>query len=536
MSKYLNHIFAPAAQTEKADPRQVKNSAGGFTFAIDDFDRLERFLILGSEGGTYYATERKLTRENAECVARCLAKDGPRTVKAIVDVSDAGRAPKNDPAILALAMAMRSGDPATKAAAKAALPKVCRIGTHLYHFVEFADKLGGWGRGTRGAIASWFNGKEVDDLAHQLVKYQQRDGWSAKDLLRLSHAKPRTKGHAGLFGWCVGAELEEGDRAALPAIVLATEELKKPGLSASRMLKLISDYKLPREVVPTQHLSDPRVWEAMLPHMGVTAMIRNLATMTRVGVLAPMTRELASVCARIQDAEVLKKGRVHPIQVLSALRMYSKGRGEKGQNTWTPIPQVVDALDAGFYASFASVQPTGKATLLALDVSGSMAAGDVGGCRGLSPREASAVMAMVTAAAEPRYHVVGFSGGIRDLPITPKMKLNDAIRVISGLPFDRTDCALPMLWAWKGNFEVDSFAVYTDNETWGGAIHPHKALEGYRQASGRAAKLAVVGMTATEFSIANPSDPGMMDFVGFDSSAPAVMADFFRGTDRAARA
>jgi 60 kDa SS-A/Ro ribonucleoprotein len=29
----------------------------------------------------------------------------------------------------------------------------------------------------------------ADDLAHQAVKYQQRDGWSHGDLLRLAHPK-----------------------------------------------------------------------------------------------------------------------------------------------------------------------------------------------------------------------------------------------------------------------------------------------------------------------------------------------------------
>jgi 60 kDa SS-A/Ro ribonucleoprotein len=45
---------------------------------------------------------------------------------------------------------------------------------------------------------------------------------------------------------------------------------------------------------------------------------------------------------------------------------------------------------------------------------------------------------------------------------------------------------------------------------------------------GRRAKLVVVGMTATSFTIADPSDAGMLDVVGFDTAAPQVMADFAR--------
>ena len=50
-------------QTERLPHRsdQTRNSAGGYVWEVDDWTRLERFLILGSEGGTYYVQERALT-------------------------------------------------------------------------------------------------------------------------------------------------------------------------------------------------------------------------------------------------------------------------------------------------------------------------------------------------------------------------------------------------------------------------------------------------------------------------------------------
>src|SRR5215210_8492385 len=83
---------------------QTANSAGGFAWAIDDWARLRRFLILGSEGGSFYASpEQTLTRENATAVWRCVESDGPRAIAEIVAISRDGRAAKNDPAIFALA-------------------------------------------------------------------------------------------------------------------------------------------------------------------------------------------------------------------------------------------------------------------------------------------------------------------------------------------------------------------------------------------------------------------------------------------------
>src|SRR6266540_1784158 len=87
----------------------VPNSAGGFAWEVDDWTRLRRFLILGSEGGSYYASEWKLTRKNAKAVERCVREDGKRAVDELVRVSREGRAPKNDPALFALALAAGTG-------------------------------------------------------------------------------------------------------------------------------------------------------------------------------------------------------------------------------------------------------------------------------------------------------------------------------------------------------------------------------------------------------------------------------------------
>ncbi len=63
---------------------QVANAAGGHAWQLDDWARLDRFLVLGSEGGTYYVGERELTVDNAQVVRRCISADGLRTLHRIV--------------------------------------------------------------------------------------------------------------------------------------------------------------------------------------------------------------------------------------------------------------------------------------------------------------------------------------------------------------------------------------------------------------------------------------------------------------------
>ena len=473
---------------------QTPNSAGGFAWPVDDWMRLDRFLVLGSSGGSYYATEQKLTREYAEAVLRCIHADGARAVARLVAVSESGRAPKNDPALFALAMAAGLGDDATRRAALEALPRVARTGTHLFHFAAYLEGFRGWGRGVRKAVAAWY-AQPAARLALQAVEYQQRDGWSHRDLLRLIWA------------------FEKAKRATDPAEVA----------------RLVRDHRLPREAVPTEWLNDPRVWEALLDDMPITALIRNLATMTRVGLLAPMSDAIRRVVARLADGERLRAARTHPIAVLAALKTYAQGKGERGRHTWEPVPEVVDALDAAFYTSFANVEPAGVRMLLALDVSGSMSWGQVAGIPGLTPRVASAAMAFISAATEPRHIFVAFCDKMVPLAISRGQRLDDVVRMTDGLPFGGTDCALPMLWALENRVEVDTFVVYTDSETWYGNIHPVQALRQYRERTDIAAKLVVVAMVSNRFTIADPDDAGMLDVVGFDGAAPRVVSDFARG-------
>jgi 60 kDa SS-A/Ro ribonucleoprotein len=117
---------------------------------------------------------------------------------------------------------------------------------------------------------------------------------------------------------------------------------------------------------------------------------------------------------------------------------------------------------------------------------------------------------------------------VTTLAISPRQRLDDVVKTVAALPMGGTDCALPMIWAQNNGIDVDTFCVYTDNETWAGNVHPSQALRSYRDARGIPAKLVVVGMTSNGFSIADPNDAGMMDVVGFDTSTPPVIADFAR--------
>ena len=533
----------------------VENNAGGFVFKLDEWKQLERFLILGSEGGTFYVSEKKLTAENANKVLLLLQKDGLKVVAKTVEMLTFGRAPKPDTAIFVLALAAAKGDDATRKAALAAVPSALKTGTQLLKFVDTVNGLRGWGRGLKKAIQLWFKERKAATLALQLVKYKQREGWSMKDVLRLAKPVPADDVQGKLFGWTAKrdnaawakAPVAPGDKALdfvwaaeqasglkLVAENADTAEAKAilaeaNQASVKKLVDLIVTYRLPREALPTEALNRAEVWEALLQEMPMTAMIRNLGTMSKIGLLKPLSDAEKLVAGRLTDAARLRGAKVHPIQVLSALRTYSSGRGVRSAATWTASSKIIESLDEAFELSFGAVEPAGTRHLLGLDVSSSMTWGEIAGVPGLSPSAATAALAVVAARTEPWTAIMGFADSFRDLGITARDRVDVATRKVSGLTFGSTDASVPMTWALKNKIQVDTFVVMTDNATWAGNIQPVQALDKYRQATGIGAKLIVVGMTSTGFTIADPNDAGMLDVVGFDGATPAFMAKFAKG-------
>jgi 60 kDa SS-A/Ro ribonucleoprotein len=278
-------------------------------------------------------------------------------------------------------------------------------------------------------------------------------------------------------------------------------------------------------MIPNTWLKHPEIWESLLMSMNPTAMIRNLNKMTACGLIKPLSGVANFIATKLTDEETLKTARIHPFNVLVAQTTYKSGKGFRGDLVWTPVPQIISALEDAFYKSFKFIESANKRTLIGIDVSSSMCGSQIANTN-VSAHVGATAMAMATVRREPQTHIFGFAHDFRELGISVNDSLQDAMRKTQSSAFGRTDCSLPMQYALTNKLNVDTFVVYTDNETYAGRMAPCQALALYRKESGIPAKLIVVGMTATRFTIADPKDSGMLDVVGFDSAAPSIIADF----------
>lgn len=555
-------------QSEKASPNQVANSAGGYSFEVTIWQKLTRFLVLGVAGGSYYNSEKKMAKGFQDTLDACLKEDPVQTIDTIVELSTENRVINNDTAIFAIAWvtASKTLNQDQKTYAYKAVNKICRIPTHYFHFMNYSNDLRGVGMGLRKAIQRYYLNTPIDKLAMHIIKYKQRDGWSHKDLLRLAHppaleddarrdsllryaanAAPGPRSLKRIRGEWEYTHEYEGSNKIHPQVVAHEEAMtldpSKKG-DRGRLVNLIQDHRLTHEMIPTKGKNYPEVWEALAQDMPLGALLRNLGNLGRVGLLKPLSSFNKVIIEKLSDSESVKRSRLHPFQVLVASKAYSIGRRLKGGRgglwnypdeynsgslEWAPVATIKETLDDLFYVTFGNIEPTGQRILLGVDVSGSMDC-SISGQPLVSCREGAALMAMVTARVEDEYHVMAFANTFRNLNITAKDTLEGVVNKMDSLPFGGTDCGLPFKYAQRMNLEVDAFGVYTDSETWAGRDgHPHQLLSRYRKSSGIPAKSFVVAMVANNFTIADPNDGGMIDFVGFDPNTPRMISDFIKG-------
>lgn len=513
-SKYISNHNTP--QTEKLFGKdQIKNDAEGYVFKVSDNHILERFLILGTEGGTYYSNEEKLTQDNAKTVINMIKYNGELVLSTINNLID--RVPKRDASIFVLALCCTYGDEKTKRISYSMIKDICKTSTHLFTFCQNIQNLRGWSKGLCKGVANWYKIKSNKDIAYQLVKYRQRNGWTHRDVLRLSHPKTIYDSTNDLFRYAVGKKDSISD-----SIIEGFEKAQKI-INVNELISLINEYKLTWEMIPTQFLNNKEILITLLPFMPMTALIRNLNRMTIAGLFdSNMSNETKFVTSKFTNIDEIKNANLHPINILNSMKTYSRGTGGKGSLVWTPNQKIVDSLEGAFELSFQTIEPTNKNILVAVDVSGSMYGNQVNKMS-LNAKEVAAALSLTFVKSEPNVDLIWFD----TQAYKPKVgKRSNYIEVIKNTPNGGgTDCSLPYKYALQSNQKYDIIIMLTDNETWAGSKHTCILQQEYQNIN-PSCKHVVVGMTAVNYSVLTDKDTNVLHCAGFDSAVPQLINNF----------
>lgn len=279
--------------------------------------------------------------------------------------------------------------------------------------------------------------------------------------------------------------------------------------SVEEVVRLIETHSLAPESIPSRWLDAAEVWEALLVRMPFADLLRNLARMTATGVLAPRRPATALVTLRLTDVERIRRSRIHPVAVLSAIEAYRLCGQPHSNLEWTPVQEILDALDDAFYLSFANVRRTGRRIYIAIDADPSM------------PLSWPAAMAMSVARSETDPVVAAFKHGVWPVEIGAEDRLEIAMETLRR-PSRQTFASSPVYDAMERSIPVDAFVIIA-------ADHNHRFSEGlqqYRDLTGIPAKLAVISRLAARNALPERNEPGRLDICGFDEFVPAVLADF----------
>ena len=451
----------------------------------------------------------------------------------------------------------------------------------------------GFGRAVKRNLNEWILNKEPQELAYQITKYVNRGDWGIADFLKCIHTKTGTgddRGANAVVGAnAVGANAVGANAVCetkkskkhlnLPAtpidLVLryavegyaamdklaqkynlimdktylylrAIEFAKtKPLIDQSNidfLIRLIHKFRLTREQVPTNSLALGNVLTALLCDenktkitMPLTALLRNLANMTRLDVFEDID-VLSILTSHLTNKDIITKAHIHPVSVLTTWFTYRIGSSKKSKHTWCPVPAIIDALEEMFYLSFSNVASMDKKLCFLIDCSGSMGSDSL--CEGITNAEAAALLAMIfargTNSSGNKHAFYLFSSGdntglfnVSDV-IHENAKFEEVLNAVQRSDWASTDISKGILFAKEQKIAYDGFVVITDNDVNTG-IKPSIALQEYRNEMQIDAKLAVVATQLSDYSIADPSDKGMLDICGFDSYGPKILHEFFSG-------
>lgn len=507
------------------------NNEGNMVFRLNDFEKLKRFIFLGSDNNNLYLKKDILEYDNVLCLENLL--DSCRYDDILDVINDyKNKVYKKDYLIYVLARccAIRLDDDPLywkkdfKVDCFKLVLEVCTIPTYLFLFVKLYEAINlklynttGWNKGIKEMISNWYQTKSYSELMYYITRYQSGYTWSHKDVLRLGHIKPKDKTYNDIFMYITKGKLNKDNKELEYLHII--EELKYE-YNVDKIIEYIEKYNLVIEQVPHYLLNEKKILVSLISSMSIGTLLQNLNKITSLYILDDFLDIVDLICKKVDISDI------HPLQVLITLKIYKRGYYMNDDLKWNPNIKIINILETKFYSSFIQFNKINKRILLALDVSGNMLCNNICDIDCLTAKEVSCVMAMILDYTEKDIDIIEFGSEFKRLNISSLQYLEDNLEYIKDIKYESTECELPIKWAYCNNKIYDAIIIFTDNEINCNTTDLYNELKLYRNKIGVNTKLVVVRLTSNKLSIVDPEDSNMIDICGFNVNMYNTIKEF----------
>ncbi|NNG67541.1 TROVE domain-containing protein [Caldanaerobacter subterraneus] len=366
---------------------------------------------------------------------------------------------------------------------------------------DFMTILKGQGRGQGGRAIKRQAALFLNNISeYWAIKYNGRGrGYSLGDIVKTVHPKPINDKQRNIFAYLVGKDY---DKTLLPQIT-AYERLKRT-TNVKEQIALIQEGKLPHEIVTGVVKPNREIWNAILYQMPIFALLRNLNTLDRAGVLDENREYIVSV---LNDPERLAKSKILPFRFVKAFQEVEKA--------W-----MKDVLRYAVELTFNNLPEIPGKTAVFLDVSGSME-GDylrIGSVFALAlykkTKGNSIFWTFDTSVYDPQ-------PSIYDSILTQAEK----IKARGG-----TDTGAPVRKLIEDKVYVDNIIIITDEQQNTGSPF-YRELERYRQSINPSAKAFVIDIAPYRSAMVPPTDTKTHYIYGWSEIVLHYIAMSIQGFD-----
>lgn len=422
MSKFAKSATAvvrSAVQTVSRNAPDTVTAEGGAGWSRDAKSELFLLAVANMVGETTFYEDAKSRDDRFEQLVRQVAAEDPDWVARFVPYL---RGPMNmrSASLVMAAEYVRAGGPHGKAVIDSACVRadepaellgywIGRYGKHLPKPVK---------RGLAVAARRLYNERNV-------LKYDG-DGKTVRmaDVLELAHPKPTADWQGKLFKYLIDTR-HKRENISLEGLPTIASHGETAALTQEQIRALIAEADEDTlaaggwtwEALSAKYGKlDAAFWEAMIPNMGIFALVRNLRNFddAKIGDAAK-----AKVVAKLTDPTVIAKSRMFPLRFYSAYR-------EIASVNWTA------ALETALDHATSNIPELSGHSLVLIDVSGSMGA-TLSGKSKVEMYTAAAVFGAAVARRTDRVTLVPFGSTSAEVPVrtgASALRLVEAVATI----------------------------------------------------------------------------------------------------------